>query len=102
VNPKQRKFRSDSHDRLLPEVHCPECGIKLDAAGDTEGDDNVRPSPDDMCVCLNCGEFLAYTETMTLRKVEKTEVLGLGPEYEMQKMQLITAQMFIRQRGRFR
>jgi hypothetical protein len=39
---------------------------------------------------------------MTLRKVEKTEVLGLGPEYEMQKMQLITAQMFIRQRGRFR
>lgn len=102
MTPQRRKFRSDSKGNLLPEVHCPECGTKLDAAGDAEGDDDVRPSPDDMCVCINCGEFLAYTETMTLRKIDKTEVLGLGPELEKEKMQLITAQMSIRQRGRIR
>jgi hypothetical protein len=97
MNKEERKFRSDDKGALLPEVFCPECGIKLDAAGSTEGDDGVRPNPGDLAVCINCGEIMAYTETMILRRLGVTELLDM--DHEM-TYSAIKARVTIRSRER--
>lgn len=98
---EERKFKSDARGETLPVVQCLECGYKLDAAGvaPAQGDDDARPAPEDLTVCLNCGEIMAYTETMTLRRLGKTELLEMDHEASYPA---IKARMMIRSRGRIR
>lgn len=96
---EERKFKSDVRGGTLPVVQCLECGYKLDSAGGADGNDDARPEPEDLTVCLNCGEIMAYTETMTLRRLGKTELLEMDHEASYPA---IKARMMIRSRGRIR
>lgn len=45
-----------------------------------------RPTPGDLSVCAYCGEFLIFTEALTIRKMELGEELAL-PEENRQQLQ---------------
>jgi hypothetical protein len=45
-----------------PETECPNCGYKLDAVGNFEGDS--APKPGDASMCINCGELLEFDKDM--------------------------------------
>jgi hypothetical protein len=53
----------------LPFSRCPHCGQKLDAASRMEGPQPL-PKPDDLSVCIGCGEVLAFDGRLHLRKVD--------------------------------
>jgi hypothetical protein len=63
---------SDDTPRL-PLSRCPHCGKKLDAASRMEGPQPL-PKPDDLTVCIGCGEVLAFDGRLHLRKVSATEL----------------------------
>jgi hypothetical protein len=77
----------------LPINKCPECGYEMDEAAPVDGDEKVQPIAGDISICLNCGEVLIFTEALALRRADKTEEL---PE------DAVAAQMFVRNRGRYK
>ena len=63
-----------SIEKQLVGVKCPHCGKPGD--GGTSIDDRKAekmPKPGDFAVCLYCGSINAYTDTLTLRRIERTE-----------------------------
>lgn len=52
---------------------CPACGYKLDAASSLDG--TLREAgPGDLTICINCGEALAFTRNLGLRKATADEM----------------------------
>lgn len=61
--------------------YCPKCNSKLDGAKAAGNDETVLPSSGDITMCLHCGLFLKFDETLgikslsldDLRIIEKTQ-----------------------------
>ena len=54
----------------MPQVKtsiCPKCFTILSAATNMD-DENLRPKPGDVTVCLYCAEVLVFNEDLTLRR----------------------------------
>jgi hypothetical protein len=84
------------------ESRCPQCDYKLDASSHVQGDDPSPPEPGDASVCLNCGQVLTYEEEGRLRKATVRDIGELMSANPEDWAVIEKAQMFIRQRGRFK
>jgi uncharacterized protein with PIN domain len=85
------------------ESRCPQCDYKLDASTHIEGDEPKKaPKEGDASVCLNCGQVLIYAEDASLHKATVREIGELMSDNPEGWAAIEKAQMFIRQRGRFR
>lgn len=58
---------------------CPSCGHRLDAASHPR-DENVRPRPGDLSVCIQCAELLRFTEGMAVVRLSAQELAALEQE----------------------
>jgi hypothetical protein len=65
----------DSRGNRLPPSLCPDCGYQLDCATGVDNDD--RPSPGDLTLCLKCTQFLQYNDDMVLVPLAPHTLRGL-------------------------
>ena len=61
--------------RIGPRL-CPYCGYHFDAVGTADGSPGT-PEKDDVTVCLNCAEVLAFEAVDVLRKLTPEEQAAL-------------------------
>lgn len=60
-------------------VDCPKCGIHLDGATESNGQE-TNPKPGDISVCVYCGTFLMFDEEdkkLSLRRLTDEEFITL-------------------------
>jgi len=57
----------EKHKDYTPmgEDFCPTCNYKIEVAAVATGE-HVTPMPHDVSICLNCGEWLEYSDDMAL------------------------------------
>ena len=74
----------------LVESKCPHCGYKLDAASSMTM--ARKPQPDDITICISCGNFLIFNLDLTLSKPddEVEFLLSLPDDLRIQMVQLRT------------
>jgi hypothetical protein len=84
------------------ESRCLQCNYKLDGSTHVQGGAPSLPEEGDASVCLNCGQVLTYDAELHLRKITVRELGELMAENPEGWATIEKAQMFIRQRGRFR
>lgn len=74
-----------SHNMRASE--CPCCGYFLDAATPADNDNNHRPTPGDVSVCIDCGAMLYFNTELQLAVVPDKD--SRRPEYDAaRKVQL--------------
>lgn len=54
---------------------CPWCGSVQTVASAVELDETLQPQPDDVSVCIDCGNLLQFDDNMHLRKPD-LDILG--------------------------
>lgn len=59
---------------------CVECGYDFDAAASIDGDDDARPRPGDLSVCLNCGHPSVFAGDLKKRELTREELANLSAE----------------------
>jgi hypothetical protein len=63
-----------SIEKRLVGTKCPHCGKPGDGGTSLDDREAVKmPKPGDFAVCVYCGSINAYTETLALRRIERTE-----------------------------
>ena len=62
----------------IPPVCCPTCDYAMDRATAVKGDG--IPTPGAITVCIECAEFLCFTDTMGIRKLTGEELDQLRDE----------------------
>ena len=75
--------------------YCPTCNYKLDCATAVE-ENHVAPNPHDVSICLNCAEWLEYSDDMALI------IMPISTKQSLSQENLITlsnATIFIKKRG---
>ena len=84
--PKKPDARTDSQGKRLPLSPCPKCGYKTDAATPCNeiAEENSRPRPDDISVCLGCATVLQFNSDMTTRAVELDDIPGISDDTKFQ------------------
>lgn len=60
-------------------IRCPVCGYEMDSAEVAVGT-TKRPRPEDLTLCLNCGEVLVFTDTMEIRPAELRDYMQLDAD----------------------
>jgi len=79
---------------LIVETACPHCGHKFDRTSYV-GDENIRPSPGDVSLCIKCVGISLFTNSAgDMRKATRAEIREMmsAPEWaEIQKAQLAIA-----------
>jgi hypothetical protein len=72
------KARQTSEGKLLPVQHCPVCQHRLDCATEMGHEDHgCRPHPDDLTLCISCGEVLQFNADYSLRKADLSALMAL-------------------------
>lgn len=74
----------------VPEVRCPHCGHRLDAAGTLAGA-VPRPKRFDLTVCFGCGEVLQFDRRLRLQRITANELAALTPDEAADLRQTQTA-----------
>lgn len=65
----------------LRAFHCPTCGKKQTAVSESADDfDGRAPQPDDITICIDCGEPAAFNADMSLRLLTQAEHASLEPD----------------------
>lgn len=71
---KRRHKRIPAHDDCrIPDQSCPYCGYQMDAATPIT-DEDARPSPGDISLCLRCMEIGIYDDKLYVRKATPAEI----------------------------
>lgn len=70
-------------DKRLRDTKCPTCGKTLDAAGTLSGVDEI-PAPEDVTVCIHCGDIAQFQSDLSLKHVPDGEETRFGPECYME------------------
>lgn len=65
---------------------CPTCNYKIDCA--TEMGGKLAPKPNDLLICLKCGEYLYFESDMKIGVFPKVlfDTLSLATRLSMQKI----------------
>jgi len=102
--PKQPDSTTDSQGKRLPLSPCPKCGYKNDAATPCNevADENMRPRPDDISVCLGCATVLQFNPDMTTRAVELDDIPGISNDTKFQVRWLQQTIRRLRQIGKLK
>ncbi len=90
----ERKVVSENPNPL-PESRCPTCGYTMDAALPLAKDSRGQPRPQDVTICLSCGEALCYNSAL---KLELAGLTGLMKLTAAQRHELGAAQALIREK----
>src|SRR6185503_11556407 len=83
----------DAAGNPLPEVRCPVCNEKHDAATsavDSNGaviPDSARPKPGDLAVCFYCAALLQFTPDMGIALVDITS-LDEDTQFQVRRIQI--------------
>ena len=64
----------------LQKTSCPNCQKELDAASGINAD--ITPKPGDYSICLWCGTFLKFTDTLDYVMLDAVEFAGLPNEVQ--------------------
>lgn len=62
---------------IVPPSKCTACGYLCDAAT-CPRDDNAKPNPGDVTVCINCGHLMAFDDNLTLRNLTEAEMIEVA------------------------
>lgn len=76
MNTEKPDPRLDSEGKPLPIFPCPKCGSPNDAAtscDETDREQNVRPRPGDISVCIRCASILQFQEDLTVKIISMDE-----------------------------
>jgi hypothetical protein len=77
--------RTDHQGRVLPSDVCPSCGMTLDSATyPVPGQEEHRPRPGDLSVCIHCAEVLMYGENMKVDMATVEHLVRAGREVRRQ------------------
>ena len=60
-----------------PENHCPTCRHKLNRACSAEPGTDHKPRPNDVTVCIGCGEYLVFDQQLCTRVMNLGDFQGL-------------------------
>jgi transcription initiation factor IIE alpha subunit len=74
--------------------YCPNCNYQIDCASAVEG--NEAPNPHDVSICINCGEWLEYSDDMALIRITERAIKELS---DKDLFIMKEAQAHIRKRG---
>jgi hypothetical protein len=77
------KMRLRHEDVRVPEVECPACGHKLNAASQMEAL-AARPKPGDYTVCIGCCAVFIFGEDLVARGMTMSEALKFSQDPETQ------------------
>ena len=77
--------------RLAPSA-CLACGTTMDAATHTS-DPDVRPSPNDITICLYCGHLMAFGDDLQLRALTDDEMHQCAGDPVILKLQKARAKV---------
>lgn len=58
-----------------PESFCPSCGKRFDQASSAFGEST--PKPDDITICIRCGQVMLFNLDMTVRLPDEDELADL-------------------------
>ncbi len=76
-----------SIQQRLVGTKCPHCGRVADGGTSIDDREAVRmPKPGSLAVCLYCGSINVYTETLALRRIERTERRAMKRDPRMAKL----------------
>jgi len=85
----------------MPVCHCLRCGYKFDSASSLE--DDSKPSPGSLSVCLKCGAVAKYGDDLTVVPMTDKEADELRADVEtMAYLSRIVRGLFIVQELRAR
>lgn len=56
------------------ETHCKTCLHKIDAHGTCDDNENIKPSPEDITICMYCGQLSIFDADLNLRAITETEL----------------------------
>jgi hypothetical protein len=105
VNEKQEPDpTTDSQGKRLPLSPCPKCGYKNDAATPCNefAEENGRPRPDDISVCLGCATVLQFNHDMTTRAVELDDIPDISDDTKFQVRRIQQTMRRLRQIGKLK
>lgn len=71
----------------LPISKCPVCGYKMDSAT-CVGDERAMPRPNEISLCLKCGEVMAFNDDLSLRQASLNDLIDV-PERGMRQITAI-------------
>jgi len=66
------------------ESNCPQCNYFMDASTSIDGDENVKPSPGDISLCIKCGAMLDFDDDMKLQFLRQEKFEELDDETRSQ------------------
>lgn len=76
---KKAYFRLDSRGIRLPDNECPTCHIKFNSSVQVNGE-AVRPGPNDITICMSCGEVLVFDSDMEVHIITLDELATTHPD----------------------
>ena len=83
----------DASGKALPDLRCPSCNGKLDAATaavDSKGEripDSARPKPGDLTVCFYCAALLQFASDMAVSPLDITS-LDEDTQFQVRRIQI--------------
>lgn len=57
--------------------YCPECGVKINAAGTNK---DIKPKPGDISVCGECTSYLVFDDNLKLKSMTMDDIVDLAPD----------------------
>jgi hypothetical protein len=82
-----KEIHLGSIQKRLVGTKCPHCGKPCDGGISLDDRRAARvPKPGDVAVCIYCGSINTYTETLSLRRIERTEQRRMLRDPRMAKL----------------
>lgn len=73
---------------MVPLSKCPLCGYEMDCATCVDIPEHT-PRPEDVTICIKCGEVLVFTEGLGLRIPTKEEYERYGTDERITAAQIV-------------
>lgn len=75
------------------ESNCPQCNYFMDASTSIDGDEDIKPSPGDISLCIKCGAMLDFDDDMKLQFLSQEKFEELD---ENTRSQIVSARAAIK------
>ena len=73
--------------KRLTGLKCPRCGKTAEGGTNLNDSESVTmPKPGDFAICLYCGSINCYTDTLGLRRIERTEQRRMQRDPRLSKL----------------
>jgi Zn ribbon nucleic-acid-binding protein len=83
--------------RSVPTSACTACGKQMNAASAMNNE--ARPKPGHVSICINCGHIMAFAKDMRLRDLTGEEVIAVAGDPEIIALQKARAAVMGKKKG---